>query len=845
MIWNEVHEVFVSGKATQKFHKNFKMPKKFSCSGEVKNVLKKHSHRKCTPSTTTPIMVTGSDLNSYLKTKRHVESELFIPEKEYQVCKGFHKMLSKQQKEQQCVEIVNNTTTTTPMTSPSLDNNVVVTPPSPPSSYDSFINDITPTGTMSVQFFKKRFGELSMKSKQQRIITISKIVLAACVDKEEAREKGKSYISKNEELACDVLNLIDSVKQWIVETKIGLRLEKYKDLPLVPVDGDLIEDVDLHKKRGYALAKQLLGHTSRSGYENVRKSIFELVDDKEGLPIPSHYSMMKDCPEMETFCVPIMKAVEEGTENEGNSLEVEMATYGGGEEEEGVLMSPDAPIVEDDSMLEERLVGKDDDDKNTVTGARIKGGYSAAVKIMEKKNKERMNRCKQHPPSNDSMIVIDSFDGAEHSKSHKSITNVISYSSILYSAHLINNKCVTSGSSRSILTWQQMGGKESVERVLAAVRDHYESKQRFIVENDNSSKYTFYDMHDGKMLYLLTQHGQWNRKYHPFLLCKCSRGDGVLNNDSHVCRIIGNAQQKEYYKKSKLQWEKQLYKIQQHNNKPGRTKKTYEVKDHMKWVDKHNYGISHFGVSPDVLDRDKIRFDTFHLKCAITRNLMNYTRTYFNTFVSVEKKQLFYSELENFWNKYHINVWSSSKSFSSFRGNELALFVANSDAITNFIESSVIDTELRRNLVGSLRTWTDVFKFLATSWIEVEEREAYKGLMSKFEADVKRLYNFGKTSFLSKRSRGSDSLAIGADETFYWHTLRFYMPEIVKETFERHKLGVGIFNMQGFERRNKESKMMVQRYCNFKGDTVKANLAKVWAIFHHNMMVEKDDDKEE
>ena len=32
------------------------------------------------------------------------------------------------------------------------------------------------------------------------------------------------------------------------------------------------------------------------------------------------------------------------------------------------------------------------------------------------------------------------------------------------------------------------------------------------------------------------------------------------------------------------------------------------------------------------------------------------------------------------------------------------------------------------------------------------------------------------------------------------------MPRIAQETLEKHKMGLGIFSMQGFKQRNKESK---------------------------------------
>ena len=41
---------------------------------------------------------------------------------------------------------------------------------------------------------------------------------------------------------------------------------------------------------------------------------------------------------------------------------------------------------------------------------------------------------------------------------------------------------------------------------------------------------------------------------------------------------------------------------------------------------------------------------------------------------------------------------------------------------------------------------------------------------------------------------------------------------IVEETLQKHQMGLEIFTMQGFERRNKESKNTLQRFCNMKGN---------------------------
>ena len=49
-----------------------------------------------------------------------------------------------------------------------------------------------------------------------------------------------------------------------------------------------------------------------------------------------------------------------------------------------------------------------------------------------------------------------------------------------------------------------------------------------------------------------------------------------------------------------------------------------------------------------------------------------------------------------------------------------------------------------------------------------------------------------------------DTNNIGGDETFYMHCLKFYMPMITEVTLDGYKMGLGIFIMQGFEKRSKQ-----------------------------------------
>ena len=78
---------------------------------------------------------------------------------------------------------------------------------------------------------------------------------------------------------------------------------------------------------------------------------------------------------------------------------------------------------------------------------------------------------------------------------------------------------------------------------------------------------------------------------------------------------------------------------------------------------------------------------------------------------------------------------------------------------------------------------------------------------------LKKLYKYGWHSFMMKDKPGDT-------ETFYLHCLRYYMKGIIKTTWRNYSLGVGMFNMPGFERRNNESKRTMLKN-NQKGNIVK------------------------
>ena len=91
---------------------------------------------------------------------------------------------------------------------------------------------------------------------------------------------------------------------------------------------------------------------------------------------------------------------------------------------------------------------------------------------------------------------------------------------------------------------------------------------------------------------------------------------------------------------------------------------------------------------------------------------------------------------------------------------------------------------------------------------------------------MNKLYQVGSHTILTKNQ-------IGDEETFYLHVLRFYIPHLSKITLQKHQLGIGIFTMQGYERRNKESKQCFRRFTNKKGNMVCQTIKRLWDIYNY------------
>ena len=181
--------------------------------------------------------------------------------------------------------------------------------------------------------------------------------------------------------------------------------------------------------------------------------------------------------------------------------------------------------------------------------------------------------------------------------------------------------------------------------------------------------------------------------------------------------------------------------------------------------------------------------------------------------------------LLNAWGPYTVSLWVLNKSLSGLTGNEIKAFIEYVPTVVNFLRCSFEITERVESTCQGLEIWAKIVPFLHIQHISDHE-EYEQTTIGEFENNVKEFYIVGSKTFLTRTS-------VGDDETMYMHVLRFYMNRIAVTTFNRHKLGLGIYSMQGYERRNKESKNAIRRFNNHCGNLVASNLRRLWDVFFH------------
>ena len=116
--------------------------------------------------------------------------------------------------------------------------------------------------------------------------------------------------------------------------------------------------------------------------------------------------------------------------------------------------------------------------------------------------------------------------------------------------------------------------------------------------------------------------------------------------------------------------------------------------------------------------------------------------------------------------------------------------------------------------------YNEVKEFLPDSSLSESssKEDIANGVLESYKQCVKVFYDAGLKSFMTNSIKGDG-------ETFYIHNITFYMPSIIDVTYKNHKLGPGIWSMEGFEYKNAQSKRAIYTHSNRKGNLPCQSLA--------------------
>ena len=313
------------------------------------------------------------------------------------------------------------------------------------------------------------------------------------------------------------------------------------------------------------------------------------------------------------------------------------------------------------------------------------------------------------------------------------------------------------------------------------------------------------------MLYTLSQHGNFNRKNSPFLVCACARG-ACFQKKKHKCKKLTDEEIIRLYDNSKRHY---YHELQQNPD--------YNVKTHTDWCALSNCGVTHFGLDPRIFKYSRIRYDTFHMICQVTRRMMSYLRRFINTQM-YSMKNKFYAMLKEKMGKHNTRIWIRNKPFGTYDGEDIRQFINSIPTIVNWIMNNFIPSKHNMAMVESLSLWKKISEFLRKckiydDVIKHKKIKQYKQDMKDYTERVTEFYRLGGLTFLKKKKAGDI-------ETFYLNVVRYYMEDTIKDTWDKYQCGVGIFTMQGFERRNKESKYAISHHNNGKGSILIQNIVR-------------------
>ena len=439
-----------------------------------------------------------------------------------------------------------------------------------------------------------------------------------------------------------------------------------------------------------ALSQHLYQTTARKDFREISGSLkrtLEPIFPDIKKAFPSEYYLLKDANSVEPFTLfesdetkkPTCKKERMITMSDAiGAVQVKMESVCKGSFEQSELKYEQV-----NNMIKE-MTGA------AVVGARIKGTHSDHLDIQKQSLKERHNLT----DFGDNIIEVHCGDGARHSNNVLGNDNMITFSTQLFNKK-IQNLGVTTSSSDNIFTHMQVQGKEDSRTVLAAVQSYFEDRRHTLqtqVPFGSGCKYYQYEIGDVKMLNMLLGMVSFNKIQGGCMYCKCNKREGVTD-PNHQCELLSDLEHKECYSKAQDKFEE----LTENAKLLPSVDDAQILKTMNNWAGNHNFGITGFGIHPDILPISMVRPDVMHLTMAVTKSLLKYMHNLMHY-----RSKKFAQEVENIFFEFledeQILIWKLDKSIDTYDGTELRKFTKNFGFLSEEIQK-------RKLMCGGSSEW--------------------------------------------------------------------------------------------------------------------------------------------
>ena len=436
-------------------------------------------------------------------------------------------------------------------------------------------------------------------------------------------------------------------------------------------------------------------------------------------------------------------------------------------------------------------------------------------------------------------FVIYCFDGAVHENTSQVNKNVITYSLTLGSYNLVKFCGVFPTSGNNILPFAQLHASECKETIGKIMEQRLANALGTDTYGGLLTPENYvYDLADSKAFYAMLNHTGWASKYHSYLICECEKGDSLRNENR--CKLITNERYKQLYNNSHSYFSQQTRKQAQDESHPS-----YTNEMHKTWCSIHNSGMTHRHFLPLTYNVEGIRFDIFHGRSGTLKIMIGYIRTLLdNNYNALGKFKQFLGKLDH-WDDYVIDQFLSGDTNTRLKGKHTKCFIKRADDVISELRKLLDEVDIAEFCI-CLKSFQKMSEIISIVFIDEyntvkhllpagstitetsEPAVIAEAIFKEYENNAKLLFTNGFLSFM-ERNDGS-----GAGESFYLHVLRHYMPHHMRVTYQRHRLGIAIFSMEGFEYKNYTSKYVMRNRNNGRGVQAKQSLKVLQLLYVHS-----------